>query len=214
MSENSEQNHEPNGQVSEVNLEQKLQELQASLEAERSSKERILEESKKYKEGYKSFKQKQEEVDAEKRRIEEDRLIKEGQYSTIIEQREARIKELEDTVSTKDNEVKSLDGAITNFKKASAFERALGGRLKKDAYWNHVDFDNIAVNPETGSIDKASLNTVVNQFTEDFGELVDFGSRANLPNGTANGSSGKLSHEQWKKLPLAEKKKRMKDVVD
>ena len=46
-------------------------------------------------------------------------------------------------------------------------------------------------------------------------ELVDFGSTANLPNGTPAGSAkGKITYEQWKKLPLAEQKKRMKDVID
>lgn len=213
MSEKSEQNQEPNGQDPEINLEQKLSELQAQLDAEKSSKERILEESKRYKEGYQTFKQKQDEVEKQKRQIEEERLIKEGQFSTIIEQREARIKELEEAVDNKSNEVKSRDEAITNFKKAQAFQAALGGTLKKEAYWNHVDFDKIATNPETGALDKASLQMVVNQFTEDFGELVDFGNKANLPNGTASGS-GRLTHEQWKKLPLDEKRKRMKDVVD
>tara|TARA_R110000868_G_C10972634_1_gene770626 strand:+ start:13193 stop:13843 length:651 start_codon:yes stop_codon:yes gene_type:complete len=197
-----------------TDLEQKLADLQAELEAEKSSKNRILEESKKYKEGYQTFKQKQEELDAQKTKIEEEKLIKEGQFSTIIEQREARIKELEDTLDNTVEEVKTRDSAITNFKKASAFERALGGSLKKDAYWNHVDFDKIAINPDNGSIDKASLQTVVSQFTEDYGELVDFGNNPNLPNQTPGGGSGKLTHAQWVKLPLAEKKKRMKDVVD
>jgi len=55
---------------------------------------------------------------------------------------------------------------------------------------------------------------VVNKFTEDFGELVDFGNNPNLPNRTPTGGSGKLTHAQWEKLPLAERKKRMKDVID
>lgn len=214
MSEKSEVVDQPKGDENPVNLEEKLSELQSQLEAERQSKERILEESKKYKEGYKSYKQKQDEVEAEKRRIEEERLIKEGQFSTIIEQREARIKELEETVNATREEVQSKDNAIVNFRKAAAFERALGGKLRKDAYWNHVDFDSININPETGAIDSYSLDKVVKTFTEDFGELVDFGNTANLPNGTPGGSSGKLTYEQWKKLPLKERKARMKDVVD
>lgn len=204
----------PKGDDNPVNLEEKLAELSAQLEAERKSKERILEESKKYKEGFQTFKQKQEEIEAQKKKEEEDRLKKEGQFSTIIEQREARIKELEDTLNATKEEVESRDTAIINFRKAAAFERALGGKLKKDAYWNHVDFDKIALNPETGAIDKHSLDNVVKSFTDNFGELVDYGNTANLPNGTPGGSSSKLTHEQWKKLPLAERRKRIKDVID
>ena len=195
-------------------LQAQLADLTAKLESKEATESRILEESKKYKEGYQTYKQKEDEVNKALAKKEEERLIKEGQFSTLLEQREARISELEGTVESTLSEVKTRDDAITNFKKASAFERALGGSLKKDAYWNHVDFDKIAINPETGAIDASSLGTVVHKFTEDFGELVDFGNNPNLPNQTPKGGSGKLTHAQWTKLPLAEKKKRMKDVVD
>ena len=198
------------------NLEEltaQLGQLTASLDSEKASKERILEESKRYKDGYQSYKAKEEEVTKANTKKEEERLIKEGQFSTIIEQREARIKELESTLETTASEVKNRDTAITNFRKAAAFERALGGKMKKEAYWDHVDFDKIAINPENGSIDVASLRTVADSFIDGFKELVDFGNSANLPNETATGASGRLSYEQWQKLPLAEKKKRMKDVT-
>jgi len=196
-------------------LQAQLADLTTRLESETTSKNRILEESKKYKEGFQTYKQKEDETAKAAAKKEEERLIKEGQFSTLLEQREARISELEGTVEATLGEVKSRDTAITNFKKASAFQTALGGSLKKEAYWNHVDFDKIATNPETGGIDAHSLNMVVSKFTEDFGELVDFGNNPNLPNQTpAGGGSGKLTHAQWKNLPLAERKKRMKDVVD
>lgn len=215
MTTNVEPTDEPKGTENpELNLEEKLNELSAQLEAEKKSKERILEESKKYKEGYQTFKQKQEAIEAQKVQEEEERLRKEGQFSTIIEQREAKINELEETLNKTMDEVKSRDTAITNFKKAQAFQAALGGTLKKEAYWNHVDFDKIAINPETGSIDKSSLDLVVNDFSQSYGELVDFGNNPNLPNQTPRGGSGKLTHAQWTKLPLAERKKRMKDVID
>jgi predicted RNase H-like nuclease (RuvC/YqgF family) len=200
-----------------VNLEElsaKLESLTASLEAEKKSKERILEESKRYKEGYQTYKAKEEEISKANAAKEEERLKKEGQFSTLLEQRESRIKELEDNLNNTAKKVEERDTAITNFRKAAAFERALGGKMKKDAYWDHVDFDSIALNPETGEIDSHSLRKTADSFIESFKELVDFGKSANLPNGTPSGSSGKLTHEQWKKLPLTERKKRMKDVVD
>lgn len=215
MSEHSNQNAEVHeNPANSEDLAKKLEELTATLDAERKSKERILEESKKYKEGFQTFKSKEEEARRAEKAKEEERLKKEGQFSTLLEQREQRIKELEEDLSSTKSEVNNRDTAITNFRKAAAFERSIGGKMKKEAYWNHVDFDAIALNPETGEIDPHSLRKAADGFIEDYKELVDFGNKANLPNGTPSGSSGKLTHEQWKKLSLADRKKRMKDVID
>ncbi len=216
MSEHSsDQSPEVDNPVDINELNSKLEALTHQLESEKASKERILEESKKYKEGFQTFKAKEEEARKSQRDKEEERLIKEGQFSTIIEQREQRIKELEEDLGKSKTEVKTKDTAIVNFRKAAAFERAIGGKMKKEAYWNHVDFDKIALNPESGEIDGHSLKQAADTFIEDFKELVTFGSSANLPNGTPNGSgSGKLTHAQWKELPASEKPKRMKDVID
>jgi SMC interacting uncharacterized protein involved in chromosome segregation len=217
MSEHSaDQNPEVDQNPVDINeLTSKLEAISQQLETEKASKERILEESKKYKEGLQTFKAKEEEARNAQRAKEEERLIKEGQFSTIIEQREQRIKELMGDLDKYKNEVQSRDTAIVNFKKAAAFERAIGGKMKKEAYWNHVDFDKIAINPETGKIDDHSLKTAADGFIDEYKELVSFGSSANLPNGTPSGSSsGKLTHAQWKMLPESEKPKRMKDVID
>jgi soluble cytochrome b562 len=213
MSEGSNQNAEGQPTLTLEELQSQIATLNSSLETEKKSKERILEESKKYKEGYQSFKSKQDELDAANAKREEERLIKEGQFSTIIEQREAQISKLSESLEGLQSEVTARDTAIGNFKKAAAFERAIGGKMKKDAYWSHVDFDKIATNPETGAIDALSLEQVANSFTEDFKELVDYGKVANMPNGTPRGS-GKLTYDQWKALPLADRKKRMNDVQD
>lgn len=204
------------GQESPVNsddLATKLEALASQLDNEKKSKERILEESKKYKEGLQTYKAREEEQRKADKEREEQRLIKEGQYSTLLDQRDQRIKELEEDINTFRSEVQNRDSAITNFRKAAAFERAIGGKMKKEAYWNHVDFEQIALNPETGDVDPASLRKAADGFIDEYKELVDFGNKANLPNGTPGGS-GKLTHEQWKKLPLKERQKRMKDVID
>ena len=217
MSEHSaDQNPEVDQNPVDINeLSSKLEALSQQLESERASKERILEESKKYKEGFQTFKAKVEEARKLQKQKEEERLIKEGQFSTLLEQREQRIKELQGDLEKYQNEVKNRDTAIINFKKAAAFERAVGGKMKKDAYWSHVDFDKIAINPETGEIDNHSLRQAADSFIEEYKELLSFGNSANLPNGTPSGSSsGKLTYDQWKRLPASEKPKRMKDVVD
>jgi len=192
-------------------LQSKLAELTATLEAEKASKDRILAESKKYKEGYQTFKAEKDEIAKMQAQANEEKLREKGQYDVLLKQREERLKELESELNNYKGEVQSRDEAILNFKKAAAFEKQLGGKLKKDAYWNHVDFDNIAIDPATGKIDSHSLVKVTESFKNDFNELVDYGNIGNLPNGTAQGSS-KLTVEQWKKLPLADQRKRMGDV--
>jgi predicted RNase H-like nuclease (RuvC/YqgF family) len=216
MSEGSKNNSEGNENPVDINeLSAKLQQFEQQLEAEKKSKERILEESKKYKEGFQTYKAKEEEARKAEQLREEERLKKEGQFSTIIEQREQRIKGLEEDLQNMRKTLEGKDTAIVNFRKATAFERALGGKMKQEAYWNHVDFNKIAVNPETGKIDEISLKEAADNFIESHKELIDFGSTANLPNSSASGkASGKLTYEQWQKLPtVAEKKKRMKDVI-
>lgn len=193
-------------------LQSKMQELTATLEAEKSSKERILAESKKYKEGYQNFKAEKEEIARLKAQADEEKLREKGQYDVLLKQREERLKELESELNSYKSEVQSRDEAILNFKKAAAFEKELGGKLKKDAYWSHVDFESIAIDPNTGKIDSHSLNKVAESFKSDFNELVDYGNIGNLPNSNPQGS-GKLTYAQWQKLPLKERKQRMKDVA-
>ena len=151
------------------------------------------------------------EVESAKAEAEEAKLREKGEYGVLLKQREERLKQLEEELASKENEIGSYKGAMTNFKKAAAFERELGGKLKKDSYWDHVDFDQIALNPEDGKIDSHSLSKVANAFAEEYKELIDYGKVGNLPNGTAS-SAGRLTYEQWQKLPLDEQRKRMKDV--
>ena len=192
-------------------LQNQLATIEANLEAEKASKERILAESKKYKEGYQTFKAEKDEAANLSAKMAEEKLREKGQYDVLLKQREERLTEMESELNSYKGEVESRDEAILNFRKAAAFEKQVGGKLKKDAYWSHVDFDSIAINPDNGQIDNQSLSKVVDTFTSDFKELIDYGNIGNLPNSTPAGS-GALTVEQWKALPLADRKKRMRDV--
>lgn len=207
------QDHNSEGnQVTLEQLQAQNAELLKKIEDAHKSKERILNESKEYKEKYQSYKAKEDEYQSKIAREEEERLKKEGQFNVLLEQREQKIKELEGLVSHTKQELDSREESILNLKKASAFERQLGGKMKSNKYWSLVDFNNIAVNPDTGEIDKDSLTQYAGNFIKSHRELIDFGANGNLPNGTPNGGSGSLSYEQWQKLPLKDKQKRMKDV--
>ena len=203
---------EPMENLEELNA--KLNALAETLEAERKSKARILDESKDYKSKLQAIKAKEDEQLSHKAQLEEDRLKKEGQFQVLLEQRDKTIAELNSTLEDTNSRLSHKEESILNLRKASAFEREIGGKLKKDGYWNHVDFKAIALNPDTGEIDKESLRNVADNFVKEYKELVNFGANGNFPNGAPNGKQGsKLSYEQWKKLPLAERKTRMGDVI-
>jgi hypothetical protein len=55
---------------------------------------------------------------------------------------------------------------------------------------------------------------VANDFITNHSALLDKPSVKNLPQDDAKGTATKLTLEDWKKLPLKEKKKRMVDVRD
>lgn len=215
--ENGSEGSTQNVEGQQVNIEEmqaQLAELTAKLDQESKSKERILAESKKYKEGYQAYKAEKDAIAAEKAKADEEKLREKGQFDILLKQREERLKELESQLTEVSGKLEAKDEAIVNFRKAAAFERELGGKLKKDSYWSHVDFGNIAVNPDTNQIDSHSLSKVAEEFRNNFKELIDYGNNANLPNSSASGTSGsKLTLDQWKALPLADRKKRMKDVV-
>ena len=216
MSTNSEGNSTSSeGNNSEITLEKlqaQIATLTTSLEGEKKSKERILNESKEYKDKYLTYKTKEDDLLASKVRDDEERLLKDGKYKVLLEQRDETIKALQGDVTQAQDELNNSLESVLNLKKASAFEKAIGGKMRKGAYWDHVNFKDIAVNPDTGAIDTGSLEKVANSFVKDYKELVDFGRNGNMPNNTAQGS-GKLTYEAWQKLSLNDRKKRMKDVI-
>lgn len=198
--------------ASETITKEQFEALQEQLVKANSTNERLLNQYKEVKGKYQSYKSKEEEAMQAQKEMEEERLRKEGNFQVLLEQREHRIKELEENLSHTKQELGNKEDSILNLRKASAFERELGGKLKNNKYWNMVDFNEIAINPESGEIDKDSLKAYAGDFVKSHKELVDFGAAGNLPNGSHNGASGMLTYEQWQTLPLAERKKRMKDV--
>ena len=196
----------------EITREQ-FEALQEQLVKATSTNERLLNQYKDAKGKLQGFKQKEEEALTLQKQQEEERLRKEGNLQVLLDQRDEQIKMLQSDLSTVKEELGNKDESILNLKKASAFEKQIGGKIKNGKYWNLVDFNSIAVNPETGEIDKDSLAQYAGEFVKDHQALVDFGSTGNLPNSGHNGTSGtSLTYDQWRSLPLAERKKRMKDV--
>lgn len=88
----------------------------------------------------------------------------------------------------------------------------LPAKPKRPEYYNFIDIDKIEVDVETG-INQESVDLVANEFIANYGELLDRKASKDLPN-DAPSSKGKLTYEKWATLPLAERKARLKDVIN
>lgn len=174
---------------------------------------RVLDQKKKSDDTIASLKeeiQKLSEFKEQSDRLQEEKLKEEGNWKALLEQREKKLEEYRSKFEEVNSRNEAYEKDISDMIKINAFRTAIGGNLKKDDYYSFVDTSKIAINPETGAIDTESLNEYANEFTNNFKELIDFNS-SKLPNSAPKGN-GSLTYEQWLKLPLAEKRKRQKDV--
>lgn len=165
---------------------------------------KTLDEVKRFKERTQELAAKVAEFENEKQRQEEEKLKQQGEYQKVLEQRE---KELEET--RRNNELLQKD--INDSIKMQAFVSRLPGQIKRPEYYAHIPLDEIEFDPETRSVNAESLEPVVNQWVANYKDLLNT-PRGNKPPGDDPAHSKSLTMEEWKKLPLAEKKKRMKDV--
>lgn len=136
-----------------------------------STYKRVLSEAKKYKEIAETL-SKQTQAEKEKQ------LRDQEQWKTLAEMNAEKLNQAQ-------KELEEKNRAIQDGMKFSEFQRHLGGKLKHPSYANHIDFDKIVINPETGVIDEGSLKSVVANFTKEHSSLVDFGNKPKLPNESA-----------------------------
>lgn len=99
------------------------------------------------------------------REIEEAKLKETNQWKLLAEQKEQQWKDSE-------AKRKELEEAVYTSLKKSAFNKEVGGGLARDAYYSHVDFESIAFNPETKSVDQESVKMAAQKFAKEFPELL------------------------------------------
>jgi CRISPR/Cas system CMR subunit Cmr6 (Cas7 group RAMP superfamily) len=157
-----------------------------------STYKRVLAEAKKFKELADSLsKQTQEE--------KEKQLKDQNEWKSLAEMHKAKL-------DAAQKELEEKNRAIQDGLKFSEFNRHLGGKLKHSSYANHVDFDRILINPETGMIEESSVKSVVADFIKQHSALVDFGNKPRLPNEAPRHGlpSGKKSLEEMNKDETAQ----------
>ena len=146
-------------------------------------------------------------------KIEEETKLKEkGEFQKLLELREQKVVKLEEQLKMAEDRASGAERAVTDTWKLSHFYEKLPGKLKNKEYLTFVPLEDIVLNPETKDVDTESLDKVVNTFMEKHGHLVEKQSKGRLPGDAANGTVSTLSYEQWKKLPLKEKKEKYHQV--
>lgn len=140
---------------------------------------RVLAEAKKFKDLAKQLAD-------EKAQGDEQKLKEQSEYKKLADIYKAQLDE-------KNKLLQDQESSIVNGMKYQEFEKHLGGKLKNKEYATFIDFEKIAIDPETKRIDEESVKGVASSFLKSHPELVDLGSGARLPNkaGGASSFSGK-----------------------
>jgi hypothetical protein len=171
----------------------------------RDAYERVLSEKKKLQEQHDALK-------AESKKLTEAKLTEDQQWKALAEARAEELKAKDGEIQEWKGKYTGLDRDVTETRKLQSVLGKLPGKVDS-AYWDLIPLDKVAVDPETGKVDEASLAKVVKEFETKHARLIDKpGSK--LPNEAARGGQGPLTYETWLTLPIAEKKARYKEVFD
>jgi len=143
--------------------------------------QKVLNEAKKAKELAKTLAE-------EKAKNDEKALAEQQQWKVLFEQTKAQLDQTKSVLSEQEK-------SIVNGLKYQEFEKHLGGKLKNRDYATFIDFEKIAINPESRTVDEESVKSVVNEFLKSHAPLVEFQSGAKLPNNAGSGFGSKPTTE-------------------
>lgn len=143
---------------------------------------------------------------------EQDRIKREeeqrnrGEFDKILKSREEEIE------AYKKRE-KQIHEELRIEHSKQAFLSLLPGKLANPDYLNLIPVNQIKYNAD-GDIDMKNLESLVENWKKSHFRLIDMpGSSAQLPNHSAERKKG-LTHAEWLKLPIKEKKIRIGEVID
>lgn len=136
----------------------------------------------------------------------EEKLKEQQQWKQIAELREKEVSELKENLSLKEKKEKDsmkLSSLKKELKKLGMDERYLDSDLVTSR------LDAVQIDSETNLTAGADLiaNQIKNAYAPLFGQSI-----AGVDSSAPDTSTGSLSYDEWLKLPLAEQRKRMKDV--
>jgi hypothetical protein len=159
---------------------------------------KLLDEKKKRDEELRALRQR------DKEREEADLRQKED-WKKLLEQREIELKDERDKRNV-------LESRVQTSIKLRAFLGAVPGNVEEQ-YWPLIDTDQIVLHPETGMPDPATVAKVVKEFEQRYPLVIQKNPNGSLPGDAPRGAQGQLSYEAWLKLPLKDKKARLKEMI-
>lgn len=166
---------------------------------------KLLSEKKKLAEKHTALEAELEELRSKERDRENQELEKNKNYEQLLKNREEELKKSQERLSHYETE-------RLQARKLDAFFKTLGGTLE-DKFWSLVDLDKIALDPTTKQVDEMSVAKYVEDYRKTFPETIRKAGGPSMPSDAPKGSGGVLTVEEWKALPLKEKRARMHEVV-
>lgn len=152
----------------------------------------------------KAAKERARKLEDERRQEEEKALREKEDFKALAEKREQELAE-------ERQRREKLETQWQTARKIAAFTDALDGHLDQK-FFHLIDTDRIQLDDD-GKADEATVRRAIESFKSEFGELVKKPGTNNLPtDAPGSGGSGSLTHEEWLKLPLPEKKKRYQEM--
>lgn len=146
------------------------------------------------------------EAHAKLKSFEEAKLKEEGNLKALLEMRD---KEIAEAKAKADYAEQVLNDTV----KLDAVLGKLSGTVKKQ-YFGLFDLSKIPVDPATKLPDQLSVEKYAKEFEQTYSAIVEKPSNVQMPNHAAQGTSTKLTYEEWKRLPLKDQPGRIKDVID
>jgi hypothetical protein len=149
----------------------------------------------------KKLQQRLDAFESERKAADEAEMVRKGELQKLLELERKKSQELDGRVKAQDEERKQA-------RKLSAIVKGLGAPV--DQKWYSVigsHLDDVIVNEETGEVEGMSVTSVIENLKKEWPEMLRrpaAGMPQDAPRG--NGAST-ISHDEWKKLPLAEMKK-------
>lgn len=142
----------------------------------------------------------QKEKESEQKRLEE-----QGEYKKLLEMERTKLSQFEE-------ERDQYKNKLITAHKLNAFTEKLPSKISRPEYYKHIDVESIIIDPETGLVDETSVDNAVSSFVKDHHQLLDT-KRVPMPSDSPSGSS-KLTYDQWMKLPVKEKRARIREVYN
>lgn len=143
----------------------------------------------------------------EKENLKRDEELKNrGEFEKILKSRE------EEILKYKQRETE-IQRELQLEHSRQAFLSLLPGKLANPEYINLIPVNQVKYDA-SGDIDMKNLESLVENWKKSHFRLIDMpGSTAQLPNHSAERKKG-LTHAEWLKLPIKEKKMRIGEVID